>query len=308
MHKGYIIGVVLAILSGVLNQTGQLMQKKAVNNLPEEIRKSKFMRTLLKNPLWITGLVMSIGAGSACFMIAQNYIGPALVPGLMASGLIVLALGSVWMNGESLDAFEITGIFLMIIGITLLGFSRLEIKGETVVASLETNAALMRIAVFSLSLAALWVIMHLAALKSGGRRGIVMAVSNGFPFSISNLWIAPLVAVIFLVLEGKGSTSQVVIFVIASIILVGTNMIGMWQTQECFRYGQASNIIPVQQVPVQIAPVLVYFYVFALKAPDSTSVACMLSGVALIILSGFLLGRRQEEAAAQTNTILETGE
>jgi drug/metabolite transporter (DMT)-like permease len=308
MHKGYIIGVVLAILSGVLNQSGQLMQKKAVNNLPEEIRKSKFMRTLLKNPLWITGLVMSMGAGTACFMIAQDYIGPALVPGLMASGLIVLALGSVWMNGESLDRFEITGIFLMIIGIALLGFSRLEIKGETVVASLETNAALMRIAVFSLSLAALWVILYLAALKSGGRRGIVMAVSNGFPFSISNLWIAPLVAVIFLVLAGKGSTSQVVIFVIASIILVGTNMIGMWQTQECFRYGQASNIIPVQQVPVQIAPVLVYFYVFALHAPDSLSVACMLSGVALIIISGFLLGRRQEEAAAQTNTILETGE
>ncbi len=308
MHKGYIIGVVLAILSGVLNQTGQLLQKKAVNNLPEEIKKSKFMRTLLKNPLWITGLVLSIGAGTACFMIAQDYIGPALVPGLMASGLIVLALGSVWMNGESLDAFEITGIFLMIIGITLLGLSRLEIKGETVVASLETTAALMRIAVFSLSLTALWVISHLVSLKSGGRKGIVMGVSNGFPFAISNLWIAPLVAVIFLVLEGKGSTSQIVIFVTASIVLVGTNFIGMWQTQECFRYGQASNIIPVQQVPVQIAPVLVYFYVFALKAPDSASVAYMLSGVALIIISGFLLGRRQEEAAAETNIIQETGE
>ncbi len=308
MHKGYIMGVVLAILSGVLNQTGQLLQKKAVNNLPEEIRKSKFMRTLLRNPLWITGLVMSIGAGTACFMIAQDYIGPALVPGLMASGLIVLALGSVWMNGESLDVFEITGIFLMIIGIALLGFSRLEIKGETVIASLETTATLMRIAVFSLSLAALWIILHLAALKSGGRRGIVMAVSNGFPFSISNLWIAPLVAVIFLVLAGKGSTSQIVIFVTASIILVGTNVIGMWQTQECFRYGQASNIIPVQQVPVQIAPVLVYFYVFALRAPDSASVVYMLSGVALIIISGFLLGRRQEEAAAETNIIQEAGE
>jgi drug/metabolite transporter (DMT)-like permease len=308
MHKGYILGVVLAILSGVLNQFGQLLQKKAVNNLPEEIRKSKFMRTLLRNPMWITGLVMSIGAGTACFMIAQDYIGPALVPGLMASGLIVLALGSVWMNGESLDTFEITGIFLMIIGIALLGFSRLEINGETVIASLETNSALMRIAVFSLSLTALWVIFHFISLKSGGRKGIVMGFSNGFPFAISNLWIAPLVAVIFLVLEGKGSTSQIVIFITASIILVGTNVIGMWQTQECFRYGQASNIIPVQQVPVQIAPVLVYFYVFALIAPDSASVAYMLSGVLLIIISGFLLGRRQEEAAAETDIIQETGE
>jgi hypothetical protein len=34
----------------------------------------------------------------------------------------------------------------------------------------------------------------------------------------------------------------------------------------------------------------------------------MLSGVALIIISGFLLGRRQEEAAVPSNSALETGE
>jgi drug/metabolite transporter (DMT)-like permease len=308
MHKGYITGVVLAILSGVLNQTGQILQKKAVNNLPEEIRKSKFMRTLLRNPLWITGLVMSMGAGTACFMIAQDYIGPALVPGLMASGLIVLAIGSVWMNGENLDAFEIIGIFLMIAGIALLGLSGLSISGDVVIARIAQWATITRITIFSLTLAALWIIIHFISLKAGGRKGMVMAVSNGFPFAISNFWISPLVAVIFMVMGGKGTTSQLIIFIIASIVLVMSNVIGMWQTQECFRYGQASNIIPIQQVPVQIAPVLVYFYVFALNAPSSASVAYMLSGVALIILSGFLLGRRQEEASVPSNPALETGE
>jgi hypothetical protein len=94
----------------------------------------------------------------------------------------------------------------------------------------------------------------------------------------------------------------------ASFILVGTNAIGMWQTQECFRYGQASNIIPVQQVPVQIAPVLVYFYVFALTPPSRISVVYMISGVALIIISGFLLGRRQEQPEEAAGTLLEAGE
>lgn len=308
MQKGYIIGVVLAILSGVLNQSGQLLQKKAVNNLPETVRQTKFMRTLLKNPLWITGFVLSIGCGTACFMMAQNYIGPALVPGLMASGLIVLALGSVWMNGESLDAFEILGIFLMIAGIALLGLSGLSISGDVVIASIAQSATITRITIFSLTLVTLWIIIHFISLKSGARKGIVMGISNGFPFSLSNFWISPLIAVIFVVMGGKGTTGQVIIFIIASIVLVMSNVIGMWQTQECFRYGQASNIIPIQQVPVQIAPVLVYFYVFALKAPNSASVAYMLSGVALIIISGFLLGRRQEEAAVPSNSALETGE
>jgi hypothetical protein len=308
MEKGYIIGVVLAILSGVLNQIGQLIQKKAVNNLPEAVRQTKFMRTLLKNPLWMTGLILSIGGGTACFMMAQDYIGPALVPGLMASGLIVLALGSVWMNDESLDAFEILGIFLMIAGIALVGFSELSISGDVVIVSIAQPATITRITIFSLTILALWIIVHFVSLKSGGRKGIVMGISNGFPFALSNFWISPLVAVIFMVMGGKGTTGQLIIFIIASVVLVMSNVIGMWQTQECFRYGQASNIIPVQQVPVQIAPVLVYFYVFALKAPGSASVVYMLSGVALIIVSGFLLGRRQEEAAVQTNTLLQTGE
>ena len=297
MQKGYIIGVVLAILSGVLNQSGQLLQKKAVNNLPEAVRQTKFMRTLLKNPLWIAGFILSIGCGTACFMIAQDYIGPALVPGLMASGLIVLAIGSVWMNGESLDAFEIFGIFLMIVGITLLGFSELSISGDVVIARIAQSSTITRITIFSLTLVTLWIIIHFVSLKSGSRKGIVMGVSNGFPFALSNFWISPLIAVIFMVMGGKGTTGQLIIFIIASIILVMSNVIGMWQTQECFRYGQASNIIPVQQVPVQITPVLIYFYVFALKAPSSASVAYMLAGVAVIIISGFLLGRRQEEAS-----------
>jgi multidrug transporter EmrE-like cation transporter len=308
METGYITGVSLAILSGVLNQFGQLLQKKAVNNLSEAVRQTKFMRTLLKNPLWITGFILSIGCGTACFMIAQDYIGPALVPGLMASGLIVLAIGSVWMNGENLDAFEIIGIFLMIAGIALLGVSELSISGEVVIAKIAQTVTITRITIFSLALTVLWIIIHFISLKAGGRKGIVMGVSNGFPFAISNFWISPLVAVIFMVMGGKGTTGQMIIFIIASIILVMANVIGMWQTQECFRYGQASNIIPVQQVPVQIAPVLVYFYVFALKAPNSASVAYMLSGVALIIISGFLLGRRQEEAAVPSNSALETGE
>lgn len=48
------------------------------------------------------GLLLEYGVGSAAYMIAQNLIGPALVPGLMAAGLIVLAIGSVKIIGETL--------------------------------------------------------------------------------------------------------------------------------------------------------------------------------------------------------------
>jgi hypothetical protein len=61
-----------------------------------------------------------------------------------------------------------------------------------------------------------------------------------------------------------------------------------------FKYAQASNIIPVAQVPNQISPVIVYFYVFALTPPRPISVFYILAGTILTIIAGFLLGRRQE--------------
>ena len=53
----YLIGVFLAILSGSINNIGLVFQKKVVNEvLPE----AKFFRSLVKKPLWITGLLMAV--------------------------------------------------------------------------------------------------------------------------------------------------------------------------------------------------------------------------------------------------------
>ena len=72
-------------------QTGIILQKKAVNDMHAEDKKQRFLSALLKNPLWLGGLALEYGLGTCAFMIAQSLIGPALVPGLMAAGLIVLA-------------------------------------------------------------------------------------------------------------------------------------------------------------------------------------------------------------------------
>jgi hypothetical protein len=83
------------------------------------------------------------------------------------------------------------------------------------------------------------------------------------------------------------------IFTIASVVLVASNVLGIRQTQEAFKFAQATNVIPVQQVPVQITPIVVYFYVFSLIPPRTASGIYIVTGALLITLSGFLLGRRQ---------------
>jgi uncharacterized membrane protein len=295
MELHYVLGVATAILCGICMEIGILIQKKVVNDISVEDRNQRFLATLLRNPRWMGGLLLEYGVGTAAYMIAQNLIGPALVPGLMAAGLIVLAIGSVKIIGESLNFSEYLGIALLIVGIALLGLSELEISGEVVRNSLESSSVIERIAILTATLFVLWILTHLQSLKLGRRKGIVMAFSNGFPFAISNLWISPLLAVFATVMSGAGSWQQVTIFILASVILVGCNVLGIRQTNEAFKFAQASNIIPVQQVSVQLTPILFYFYVYALTPPKSISGVLIIAGVFLILAAVFLLGRRQAE-------------
>lgn len=295
MDGNYFVGVALAIFCGILINVGLLFQKKVINEIPRENRNNRFIRTLIRNPLWVVGFILEYIGGGITFILAQDYIGPALVPGLMATGYIVLVVGSTRILGERLDRTEYAGIVLLIFGIFLLGLSALEITNETVRKALADSDTIIRIIIFTLIMTLLWVLTHIAALRSKKRKGIIMGFSNGFPFGLSNFWIAPLLAIIWIVLGGKGTTAQIVIFVAACIIMIVLNLLAIRQIQESFKFADAHNIIPMQQIPVQIAPVLYYFSVFSLSPPSGRSVIYILSGAALIIVSGFFLGRRQAE-------------
>jgi hypothetical protein len=112
---------------------------------------------------------------------------------------------------------------------------------------------------------------------------------------LSDFWINPLLALIAIVLLGHGKPFQIIIFTIACIILVMVATTVTWTNQLAFKYAQASNVVPVAQVPIQIAPILVYFFIFALTPPNSISVIYILTGTILTIVAGFLLGRRKED-------------
>ena len=297
MTSQYIIGVALGILGGILTQFGQLLEKQAVNQVRIDSAENDFMRRLFRNRTWVLGVIFGLGGGTAAYMMAQSMIGPALTPGLMASGLIVLAIGSVRINHETLNASEIIGIGLMIIGVSFLGLSELGINQTQVRSTLTNHNALVRIAIFTVSLFFISIAMRSVAHRINGRKGMFIALTNGFLACLSDFWINPLLALILIVLGGNGSLTQEIIFVIATLILMTTATVITWQNQLAFKVAQASNVVPVAQVPIQISPILVYFYIFALKPPSDISVVYILAGTILTIFSGFLLGRRKEEPA-----------
>jgi len=289
----YLLGVFLAILSGSINNIGLVFQKKVVNEVSAE---AKFFRSLVKKPLWITGLLMELIIGSVFFMIAQIYIGPALIPGLMAFGLVFLAIGSVKIIGENLKKEEIIGIILMIIAIFSLGLSELsiDITGIDILAfDLIINMTIFTILLFLGSF-----ICEILQRKIERLKGILLAISSGFQFSLTNFWIAPLMAVIAHVFGGNASLGEIILFIACAVILITASIIGIMKIQQSFKVANASLMIPIQQVPIQITPVIAYFLVFTLMPPTILPILYVIFGVSLIILSSFLLAKRQARLEA----------
>ena len=294
MDLHYIAGVAFGIVGGLLNQGGQLLQKKVVNDIRHEDPGDGFMRRLVRSPMWMFGFIVGLCGGTAGYIMAQNLIGPALSPGLMASGLILLSIGSVKLNHEELNRSEITGIVMLIVGIFCFGLSELSISQIQVRTTLADHSAQVRIIIFTFTLFALCLFSRLLALRSQNRKGLLIVLGNGFLACLSDFWINPLMALIVLVLAGRGNSIQTLFFVMASTILVLTASLITWQNQIAFKYAQASNIIPAAQVPIQISPVVVYFIIFALNPSRPISVFLILAGMVLTIVAGFLLGKRSE--------------
>ena len=232
------------------------------------------------------------GVGAVLFFIAQIYIGPTLIPGLMAAGLIVLAIGAVRIVGERLNTAEIIGIIIMILGIALLGFSNMvvDIANE----NFSDMSLFSRILIFTIVLYGLAFFFYFLQLRNKFK-GISLAIYSGFQFSLSNFWVSPLMGIILVVFQGGASVVEFILFIISVIILICTNVFGITSIQKAFIEGQASNLIPIQQVPIQIVPPFYFISVFMLPINNIASLFLLITGIILILISSFLLGKRQAQ-------------
>lgn len=286
----YWLGVLLAILSGLSHYSGMLIEKMIINKLPPDV---KLMKKLVRTPLWLFALFIRFGLGSIFFMIAEVIIGPAIVPGLMACGLIILVVGSVKIIGEKLTLLEIIAILMMIIAIALLGFSELSINLAEY--NLLGILFIIRTTIFTLIMVIIALFLQFMQNKYLKYGGIMLAVLSGFMFSLSNFWIGPLMGVIAHIFSGKFVIEQLILFIISSIILVVVNIVAVTRMAAALRYGDASKLVPIQNVPSQISPSIVYFLIFFLLPPTILSTIFFIIAISLIITSSFILGKRQAQ-------------
>jgi drug/metabolite transporter (DMT)-like permease len=289
-----ILGVLLAVLASACNNLGLVLQKKVVNEVPPEKRDKGFYRTIMMRPLWIAGIVMQIGLSTAFLLSAQYFIGPTLTPGIMASGLVILVIGSILINHERIKAREILGIVLLMAATAMIGASGLEIEIRHV--DFNHSGLLERAMLFTAIIAAISIGLELIQRKAhASTKGVLLTFLVGCLYVMSDFWMSPLVGTIGSSLSFKASLREGILFVTACGALVLTNIFAIGKTQAAFKYGRASILVPLRHIPTLVAPVFVYLWVYALRPGKAHSLPVFLAGAGIVLVSLFLLGGAGEE-------------
>jgi len=284
MELKYISGIILAVLAGISTYLGQVLQKIAVNNIPENFSEKKY-KYLLKNKIWLLGLTLYIVLATIFYMLAELFIGPILIPGLMNLGLIVLIIASVKLAKEKIRTTQIIAIIILSFGTFIIALSNLSVDYKKI--SLENTNLILRIICFSVATVLLWLLFNLIVKKSHKSKGIYKAIAAGFPYVLTNFWIFPLYITMPYVFSGNFSPVVILFFISSCLILVIVNILGIKELQIAYQYEKVSLVAPVQQIPIQIAPI-VYYYIFYSSFSDK-SVFILITGIILFLISGFLL-------------------
>ncbi len=284
----YILGISIAIVAGCLINFGVLLQKKVIN---DHIDDAEFLRSISKNPVWITGIVIQIVIGGAIFfMIAQVLLGPTLVPSLMSGGLIILALGSVKILKEKLQKEEILGIILMMGGISTISLSELSIDMSSYNV-LEIGFLIRMMTLSGIIFLCVIVVKIIYKFLNKGK-GISYALQAGLINSLTSIWIGPVIT--FLThLSGNLLIGEILLFIPSITIIAVCTTYGIIYAQKAFQCGQVNILSPLVGVPNQLIPIFLYFFIFNLIPINIFPVIYLFVGISSIITSSFLLATRQ---------------
>lgn len=290
----YILGVLSGILSGLSNFTGQILQKKAINDIKKE-KGFMTLKDLVKNPTWLIGLACIVIFSTLFLVFAQLYVGPALVPGLVASGFIVLAIGSAKILGEKLNKEEFIAIGMLIVAIICLSFSKLSIIPDPDMALFKEERFTDRIAITTALFITIWLYLFYTGKRSKTKKAIFMSLGAAFPFIAGNVWMQPFIISVGSLFGGSLTMLGVRVLIVSTAVVAIANIGGMIHMQSAMAEGNASIVIPLMQIPQQLSPVVIYFVIYQLRAPHTYSYFLLIIAMALAIYSGFLLTRRQSQ-------------
>jgi hypothetical protein len=139
------------------------------------------------------------------------------------------------------------------------------------------------------------VIFHFISQKFSSLKAILLALTSGLMLSLNNFWISPLLWSFVKIFNTTFNFGVLLLCIISLGFLFAANVLAVITMSRAFKVGKASYLAPIQNIPVQLMPSILYFLVFLLIPPNTVSILLLAVGILLIIVSSFILGKRQAE-------------
>jgi len=117
-------GIALAVLSAILTGSGTVVEKAALQRLPDlHARHSwEMLRTLFGSPQWLTGCVLLVGG--LCFQGLALSLAPiSVAQPIFASGIVLLLVLSHFVLHDRLGRVEWLGVTTVVVALVVLGLS-----------------------------------------------------------------------------------------------------------------------------------------------------------------------------------------
>jgi drug/metabolite transporter (DMT)-like permease len=286
-----VLGVALAVVTGIMFNLGAIYMKKGVLALKEiTITDFRTILALFKSRTWLFGFFLGVG-GNLPYLLAQSLAGVTLVSPLTNTGLIALALFAWRFFGERLRAVEKAAIALLVIAPFCLSFA-----GVTKVTYTSITANVwIAFSVFS-GIAAIVAVVLMAVntrRRSQEGKADILAINSGISFGISSLG-SQLVTITLIPLLVHGTLAGIdwLVFIPAALLWAGPNLLaGLWQ-QQSLQKGKAARVIPLQNTGSLTVPVIGGILIFGQVVGNW---AIFLPGIILIGLAIVFLARLQEQ-------------
>ncbi len=275
----YAIGTFAAIAAAAAINLGTALQKRALAAASPPA--GFLLPSLLRNRIWFAGLALQACLGGPLTVAAMGLIGPAATPGLMASGLIVLAIASRRINRERIGKRSALGIGMVASAVALIAWSALTVDLSVhPFPSGETSTAFAVLLVSLVAFTALCSLTGTVLLHRSDKRGAIsMAIGAGSASAVGNLLLGLVSGALRGALDGaiEVTPTPAVMASLAALLACGVASLAL--TQHALRAAKASTVVPIIQVPIQITPIAAFFAVYHPFDPGLFRTAAALLGV-----------------------------
>lgn len=119
----FIISILSGLVSFAMYSIGFVLEKKAINKLPEEIKKSTktMLKSIITDKLWLFGAFLTI-LSIVFYYIALLWAPLSAIAPLSGFGIIILVIYAHFDLKETIRKTELIGIFLILGGITVSSY------------------------------------------------------------------------------------------------------------------------------------------------------------------------------------------